>query len=244
MPVLQATIWSGRRHCQAEVIKALRWLEGVDSRLWMVHDSKQLRELRARMRGRAVRFVESASPAVPQYAPRTEHKGLVLRAWVELWPLLVADPAESDVLLVEDDIEVPPTAATRLQQAVDNPPLSEHRAVAVSGVTRCGDGRLPLFSFTPSLVQWPRIPGALTRVDGTGTFCMYLTREAIRLLADTGYSPALKVPGVEQMTGKDLHLCWWMGSHGGQVYVDPSVRCNHHVEVASGEVLIRKEMVK
>jgi len=225
--VIQATIWSGRQHCEAAVYQSLMALRGVDKRLWLVHSGTQAMELFSD----GVDMVRLTGPVVPQYGPRSAHALACLRSWKSLWTLIRGLDG-SDVMLIDDDMVVPADAAQRLA------PLARQYGAA-SGLARTDDGKWPMFDREGW--QWPQPPAAPAAVDFCGTFCFYLTGAAIARLQDTGYEPDSRVPGVG-FTGHDLHLCHAIRAAGLAVWLDPAVRCDHHVMLGPQEYVIRREI--
>ena len=224
---LQATIWSGRKHAEEAVSRALLELTGVDRRLWLVHNLEQVCRLISLAPG--IEFKRITGGSVPQYGDRGAHTLGVLRAVEQLWPELVE--ADCDVLLVDDDCQVPTATVERLRACC------QPGVYAASGLTRCNDGGLSVFQFSPPHRQMDSVPPEPVQVEAVGTPCFYLTRDGLRALRDAGYQPAASIPGRKEQ-GWDLHLCWSIAQAGGRIMLDPSVRCRHWVECAPGTVRV------
>jgi hypothetical protein len=236
--MIQATIWAGREHCEDLVLVGLRALQPVHDepidRLWVVYGEEQRKRLAEKSQGLAVQWVTLDRQPQPQICTDREVKRLECAyGFNALLTALAGSPRGAAVLLVDDDIVPPADAVARLRatgQALG--------AAAVSGLTRCNDGGLPIFKFSGAgrVTVAPVKPQV---IDGIGTFCMYLTPAVIAAMAYYWPADKFKV-GPAAFAGHDLHLCRWLQTRGFKVAVDPSVDCLHNVRNNRGRVTSKR----
>lgn len=233
--MIQATIWSGRAHCEAEVVDALRALgKGIDYH-WFVHDPEQMIRLMNLSEGMGVSWQRLTAQTFPQLIHDPHAREVKVRACANAFGAVVTalGGLREDMLLVDDDIVVPTGTLTQLQATAH-----ELRADAVSGLTRCNNTALPVFRFTDQhRLTEGEIPAAPSMIDAIGTFCMYLTAPVVAVL--NGYWPEVKTKiGEAVLAGHDLHFCHWLRTQGFKLALDPNVRCKHHVMTDRGATVL------
>ena len=256
--MIQATIWSGRQHCEDAVARGLKFLaapaDGRIDRLWLVHSLEQQQRLDGRVNN--VRWTKTVGPVVPQYAPEDAKKLACLRGFDALLTALYATAGDDDVLLVEDDIEVAPDTLLRMKRT-----MAATGASAVSALTRSSVGLWPVFRYQsgervglPPGEPLRRRPGGYMHrltdaellpeprdVDAVGTFCLLLAGALVDSMARENYRPEIVAPEYT-MVGHDAHFCCWLRERGHRLILDSAIRVNHHCEIAPGQVLVRREM--
>jgi len=241
--VIQATVWAGRRHCQEAVFRSLKFLSPPTGdkmqRLWLASASQRA-ELAPMAEGLNVDWRLLAHAPVTQYAGTVEKKAGALAGFAELLLALHDVPADADVLLVEDDIELAPDALMRLARV-----KADTGADVVTGLVRATDGGWPMYRlesdppYLRRLKDFNLLPGPQP-IDGCGTFCLLLSA-AVTQAAIADYQPEIYCPEWNTR-GKDLHFCRWLRGRGYRLILDSTTRGNHHVEIAAGQVVVRKEL--
>lgn len=237
-PVTQGTIFSGRRHCIEPVLKGLLRLSypGEIHRLWLVNGPHKLEELAPQFDRLPASIYLGAKvfPQVNHTRPaRIAKKEAVTTSWAEL--IRRAIELDRDLLMVEDDIVVPPDAIQRLQEIAYRWP-----AGAVSGITKTNSGDWPFYEFVENrLTQFNRRPPGPQQFCATGTFCMYLRADVLRKMKEVAYTPAWDIKYLA-MFGKDCHLGVWLRDNGFALVAVPDVPCEHHVRMDDGSICIRK----
>ena len=232
LPVVQqATIWSQREHCARTVAKHLLRLDypaDLLHRVWVVNGSANIDDLTGRLPGLPPTVHRSDVRVYPQIVDATlreRKKEAICMAWADLLGML---DKSHDVLMVEDDIVVPPQALKRLQRTA-----YERDALIVSALTMADDGHLPFFAATErTVLKLHGIPDQPIEVACGGTFCCYVRADAFRLLADLDYRPTWEPSDCKHsrgLIGKDCHLWLTLYDAGAKLMLDPGVRVDHWV---------------
>jgi hypothetical protein len=233
--VIQATIWSGRQHCEAAVVAGLRTVDA--ERLWFVHDPGQLIRLMNLSEGMGVEWRRLDGTTFPQLVNdphgREAKQIACATAFKAVLDALASRGADS-ALLVDDDIVLPEDSIAGLLGAAKVIP-----ADAVSSLTRCNNGALPVYRFSDQhRMTDAEIPAAPALIDACGTFCMYLTAPVVA--ASRAYWPAVTTKlGSAVLRGHDLSFCHWLKTQGFKLALAPAVRCEHHVQTESGVIVHR-----
>lgn len=238
--VVQATVWAERRHCQAVVFRSLKFLSPPTGdrlqRLWLA-SGPQRAELTPQAEGLGVGWRLLGHVPTPQYAGYAEKKSGALAGFSELLLALRDVPANADVLVVEDDIEIAPDALMRLARV-----KTDTGADAVTALVRASDGGWPVYRVEDGRLIRLRDYNLLSTpqpIDACGTFCLLLSARVVQA-ALAEYHPELTCPEWNTR-GKDLHFCHWLYERGFRLALDSTTRGNHHVEIAPGQVVVRKE---
>lgn len=230
--VLQSTVWADRQHCEVDVLAGLLAMGSECDLLhvWTVYSRAQANRLEAAVpTGTPVIWNVLGTKPARQYDPTIDKRLGAARGWGQAWRVLRELDGDG-LMLIDDDVTFKPGMLTRLRRLAR---ATAHGAA--SGLTRCFDSRLPVFSFAPRAritdgeLHAERGP---RRVDAIGTFGLWLDDLAFAAMRQ-GYQPATETTD-GRFLGHDLHLCEWLQAHNVRIILDPTEHVTHHVEVEPG----------
>lgn len=140
----------------------------------------------------------------------------------------------SHLLMVDDDVVVPPEAITRLVAVGGDITLGCYGSVKTFGdgttgfyvvVLRLGGGAEDVYR------SWP---AGVEEVAGGGAGCMLVARPVLELVPYPWFRfQGLHVPGTGNIVtvGEDVDFCQRARAAGFRVWADGGVRCGHYKEI-------------